>query len=118
MTLLELAERCEKVEAPSYDLNVSIHRVVRAFPEDWPRAYAGASPTNYTGSIDAAMTLVPEGLMVAAVKFSNGTGRSNIHDGKDVGGSGIDVRAATPALALCAAALRASAAQSKEGNPQ
>lgn len=69
------------------------------------------APPHYTASIDAALHLVSEELMVAVVRFSDGRGRANIHDGKNVGRNGIDVRAASPALALCAAALRAKVQQ-------
>lgn len=64
MTLLELAERCERAKVGSYELNADITRVVRGFSDDWPVGYPNALISNYTASLDAAMTLVPEGCKV------------------------------------------------------
>lgn len=54
----------------------------------------------YTASLDAAMSLVPEGWEWRVA--STGEAECWCGDGSD-----INLRAATPALALCAAALRA-----------
>jgi hypothetical protein len=145
--LLALAERCEAATGSDRDLDADI--AIELFdggadhlddPRDVTRARKviishGAQPGNfevvgfsgvslrtaptYTASLDAAMTLVPEGLAW--------TLGQNVHhrhwqvsvnaldeDGAPFsvahGGDG-DVRT-TPALALCAAALRAHAVQS------
>src|SRR3569832_1648284 len=116
--LLELAERCEAATRPDRELdwdiadamgsNGSIHKRVAA-----PR---------YTASLDAAMTLVPEhgaversgwhtigtpwaGFEIWMYREENGTW---LHSSSDPITEG---NAATPALALCAAALRARASQ-------
>ncbi len=86
MTLLELAERCEAATGPSYVLDLEIAEVIA------PTELAWQPP--YTASLDAAMMLVPD------------------HDGWIIMGNSAKVGrqisgAATPALALCAAALRA-----------
>ena len=100
MTLLELAERCEQATGPDLELEMAISRVRDAAGKVLPQL-------DYTRSIDAAMTLVPE-------DFDWRLGRTNsgltIH--AEVGGQAEeDMRfGATPALALCAAALRARAA--------
>lgn len=136
MTLNELADRCEAAEGPDRELDclIAVHALGwltqpnKGWPEKtdygylndeggetWPGHGGDQLVRHFTASLDAAMTLVPMGLMVAAVRFSNGSGRANIHDGQDAGGQGIDVCAATPALALCAAALRARAAMTAGG---
>lgn len=62
----------------------------------------------YTASLDAAMTLVPEGYDWAVFRTNGGL---TVHAWC---GSREDVFAATPALALTAACLRARAAQGGE----
>jgi hypothetical protein len=105
--LLELAERCENVSGPEYGLEFDIALALRrdAHP-----------PKPYTASLDAAMTLVPEGLGWVA-----GYGRcsadeklsaamiapSALHPFDPVQEPIAVAEAASPALALCAAALRA-----------
>ncbi|OHC90861.1 MAG: hypothetical protein A2095_02805 [Sphingomonadales bacterium GWF1_63_6] len=69
-------------------------------------------PPSYTSSIDAAMTLVPEGLRFEVTTTGYRPGATvcgNILTGVHEGSY-----AATPALALTAAALRAHAAIAKE----
>lgn len=63
-------------------------------------------------SLDAAMTLVPEGfLWVGGYSPTNKAGMAVCPDGES---DGCSATAATPALALCAAVLRALAAQAPE----
>jgi len=86
VTLLELAERCEAATGPSYALDLEIAAAI--YPVR-PRVLQ-----IFTASIDAALMLVPD------------------LDGWVVMGNGAKVGrwvspGATPALALCAAALRA-----------
>jgi hypothetical protein len=61
----------------------------------------------YTSSIDAALTLVPEGWhwMAATAEGDFIRGTASVRD-RD-GGPSFTSAAATPALAICAAALRA-----------
>lgn len=121
--LIALAEKVESLTGPCRETDREIEL---AFP------YADASHLKfglpqYTGSLDAAMTLVPEGWRIYSADFSvrnrsrwmiEGTKTKWATDeggdpcaGDDWYASGV---AATPALALTAAALRSHAAQ-KEG---
>jgi hypothetical protein len=106
--LLKLVERCEKAAGPSRKLDHAIS-VGTGRPQNW----AGSQLPNYSASLDAAMTLVPEMngqsaypqiQRCAAEKWQAHLGYAN----KAKGTSG---NAVTAPLALCAAALRAHAAQ-------
>jgi hypothetical protein len=120
--LEELAVRCEQATGPDRELDVAIHTTVTSFEPrragvGWPKgalivpAFPGwqVLPA-YTASLGAAMTLVPEGW------------RPVIDTASEEGAALVDIwawvtvspkpkrrhaKAATPALALCAAALRA-----------
>jgi len=117
--LLSLADRCEREEA-THDLDVAI--AVAAYDLE-ARPYAtgkrklwwykrGTDGTamfygeeyipRYTTSIDAAVTLVPEGMAWTAGCEPDFTPFARLWE-HDL------VWASTPALALCAAALRARA---------
>jgi len=65
-------------------------------------------PKKYTASIDAAMTLVPEGFYPLIAKQSADRGQANM--GQANNGLGFNGYAATPAIALCIASLRARSA--------
>lgn len=136
--LLELVERIEKVEGPDRALDVEIAVAVDWRWPDWEegestvrdrvaahglewlidRATNGMNSMwrgipAYTASIDAAMTLVPEG----AVTFLASQERHSLRWKWELRhGFGVrsSARAATPALALTAAALRSLAAQGVE----
>ena len=134
-TLLALADRTEKATGPDRELDVEIwlavnhpdYRfpcpVLNRVPSDYQEAlsrhrwdgggghYAWLSPTT---SLDAAMSLVPEGWdwmrwspgsMVVIRPHANGKMFADT----------IEAKAATPALALCAAALRARATLDLDG---
>jgi hypothetical protein len=95
--LLELAERLEKATGADD-------------ATDWAIAEAvGCAPgLAYTASLDAAMTLVPEGAKAATVNWCPyGSGVAEVYLGNP--GPMFGTEAATPAIALCAAALRARA---------
>lgn len=64
-------------------------------------------PLSFTSSIDAALTLVPEG-WTWMLDTMEGRNEACVHGNGPVPDSAY-VTAATPALALCAAALKASA---------
>ncbi|MFN8993324.1 MAG: hypothetical protein ACK5X3_06635, partial [Pseudomonadota bacterium] len=79
--------------------------------------YAEDKTPRYTASLDKAVTLVPEGWKWKAILRDSArgenTGEGYVHNGRlHMSGQyqGADTFAATPALALCAAALRARAA--------
>lgn len=122
--LIELAERCEAATGADTKLEREIAealgwRHVRNkgpesewFPYVWvaPDGKCDADETypDYTASIDAALTLVPEGW-----NWQVGKGNhcwSAVYQGAPPS-MRVDPIAATPALAICAAALRARAAQ-------
>jgi hypothetical protein len=128
--MLRLAERCEQATGPDRELDTLIAphagwkeagklSVMGSKMPAWlPPGKSGADNKvlkvpAFTASLDAAMTLVPEGW-----DWSAGTGRGTgwatlgLPDDDQMGGSSDDevsCDAATPALALCAAALRARA---------
>jgi hypothetical protein len=120
--LLALAERCEAATGPDRELDKAIFD---ALPFDaLPKGIEGIA--RYTASLDAAMTLVPEGaLWEVDHKLNIGPGdtfeQPEGEPARDFrAGVGIgDVPAqwtygrnfSSSALALCAAALRARAAQ-------
>jgi hypothetical protein len=123
--LLELAERCEKATGPHRELDYAISegigkgcvRSSKPLREDHAEETGGFTIPRYTASLDAAMTLVPEGW------------RPVIDMASEEGAAIVDVwaapaaspqptrrhaKAATPALALCGAALRALTHQTAE----
>ena len=99
--LLALAERCEKAERDSFDLNHAI------------ALQLGIASEPFTASLDAAMTLVPDGKR--RIEFGTcegGRAWAYVHTSTDVLGECDD--APTEAAAIVAAALRA---QSEAGQP-
>lgn len=122
--MTDLAERIEGAEGPSRELDalIEVERRKRAAFEagldDRARAhwrpdafgYVESQGTRYpspayTASIDAAMTLVTEGWLF---DLYNLNGYPEAHLTNDtLQRVSVSVDAATPALALCAAALRA-----------
>jgi hypothetical protein len=110
--LLELAERCEAATGPS----VVLDDLILAAIEGVPITCIDGGSRSYTASLDAAMTLVPEGWGVNLNTPGDFHGTPQVrlkHPERNPYGDGEPMRgsAATPALALCAAALRARAAQ-------
>lgn len=129
MTLLELADRCEAAAGPDRELDQAIWlaavadaRSLKAYSEGLKigkqeaafRLDYMADGARHTASLDAAMTLVPEGWsfevmrgwrcdiregLSSAFVADKQFGPPTVHEYSD--------NAATPALALCAAALRA-----------
>lgn len=125
-TLLALAERVEALTGPDASTNADI---LRAF--GWTSGNGGIAVRpdgslsswvpDYLGSLDATMTLVPEGCLFHVRSLWDGPetwGYAHVHtyaeDAEDCDGKRhLDDyvgNAATPALALTAAALRAHAA--------
>ena len=125
-TLLALAERCEQAAGPNNGLDAEIALAIGYTHERrgteracWWRTPAGQQlayvgyknhPPFFTGSLDAAVTLVPEGWIYELGRGESGTSRSLCRMSDELGiWTGWAV-AATAALAICAAALRARAA--------
>lgn len=127
MSILELAERCEGASKASEELDAEIFRAL-GWSETPNPTHAGGlvgrwrhidgsvighgAPPRYTGSLDAAWSLVPTtGLAMTRELWDAGKkcGQAHINlyrEGMWIGdASGL---AATPALALTAACLRAN----------
>lgn len=112
--LLELAARVEGASGADRELDLAIWAAID------PRApeviAAGRKPLEwlhcYTSSLDAAMTLVPEGMQWSFDSHYKMAGVSRYWDDPQHGPTCEEYagEAATPALALTAAALRARAA--------
>ena len=123
--LLKLAARCEAATGPDREIDAAIAATARHGTEHtWAYGYPAwlaasdgrvhlakngpsfAAPA-YTASLDAAMTLRPKG-WDWQYSSATGTARVWLGDGRVHNSTG---NAATPELALCAAALRAKAVQ-------
>ena len=110
----DLIERLEKASAPDRELDVAI--VYALYPEIGPyRPHCvGDEPIFYqdpfykqrcpkfTASIDAAMRLVPEGWSWRVGNLPSGKGFADLGTQKSL----QCIEGATPAIALCIAALR------------
>ena len=84
------------------------HIGVWAIPGDGTRRLCHSRPApHYTASLDAALTLLPAGWFWCV--NSNGIGWAMRYDFEVIG------KASTPALALCAAAIRARAMENGNG---
>jgi len=132
ITLLALAERCEQAAGPDRELDVAIalacgivtsregdcfygHKYYSVMVLDYDyddTEYRAPELPSYTASLDAAITLVPEGWGWAVSTTLAGLPCAYGHPpGNGLAVSWIDdTPAATPALAMCAFALRARAA--------
>ena len=120
--LLKLAERVEALSGPDREVDSEIDRLTFRGPFEarlcgcmgnclpGHPAYNGAcvSVPHYTASLDAAMTLVPEGCGWSLVQATYEKSYGCVESGDDRTPD-LEARAATPALVLCAAALRSLA---------
>jgi hypothetical protein len=112
----ELALRCEKAEKPSDELDCAIYQAVTG--KDGMVRMQGRKGVSkdvpaYTGSLDAAMTLVPEGCVFNVMTDFELPGRARVWGSVSpgqTGDRGWQADAATPALSLLAAALRSRVA--------
>lgn len=107
----ELIEKLEKAGGPDRFLDAIIcfrahpHKFRGLIEHEWVRSEAAAYSPKYTSSIDVALTLVPEGYDSVSASI-NERGQSSMRIGTPyVFGNG-----ATPAIALCIAALKSRAA--------
>jgi hypothetical protein len=110
-TLLKLAQRCEDATGPDRDLDIAILLAVMG---DGKETISAEKPY-YTRSLDAAMTLVPEGHS-GRCSWCDGAASVLIYENatQALVGEGT---AATLALTLTAAALRARTALKAKGEP-
>ncbi len=117
----DLIERLEKLTGPEGEVDADIarhfgHAVVN-MPLSGPHYEEDATPVlHYTASLDAALTLVPEGWFMDLSIDSSGTGWVVLTrpGGGFLSGEGEIERhgdAAIPAAALCIAALKAREAR-------
>jgi hypothetical protein len=128
--LLALADRIERATRPDRELDCTIYRALGWEPVANPTSAGGlagrwqrggemtmpSAPPAYTASLDAAMTLVPEGLHFGCGSC-DATTRAWAWCGDTPSSADEDLQvahAATSALALTAAVLRARAASAIE----
>ena len=122
--MIELIERIEALEGPDREVDRLVGRAAgwRHVPSgkyDWMKPsgmYCTIGLPPFTASLDAAMTLVPEGW--SGLLGFRGTHdyieeRGHAHIQTIVGEKEAYAEASTPALALCAAALRARLQEDK-----
>jgi hypothetical protein len=119
-TLIELAERCEFATKPCCSLDYDIARARGYHVPSQITGGVAVIPTgrihSYTTYVDAAATLVPAGMQWGVEHYpacKHGKGNSAAW----VDNPGRRYAAHSPALALCAAALRARHAQGIEAAP-
>jgi hypothetical protein len=110
--LLALADRCEKATGPDEALDLDIVKAVGwSEHRGWKREDGWRIPLPFTASLDAALTLVPEGWRPIIDTASEEEGVAIVDLWALPIASSKPLRkhakAITPALALCAAALRA-----------
>jgi len=116
--LIALAERVEAAERPSRELDAQIHFAIHARikplgTETWAFVAQTFNIPRYTASVDAAQKLVPDGCVWFAGTDHEVPGMAHVNwpgITTDDRPANYDTQAASPALALCAAALRARAA--------
>ena len=97
----ELADRVEGLEGPCRDTDLAICIALDTGRSTDPR---NLGAPHYTASLDAVKTLVPDGHGWKVRKWAGGGAAAGCYAS---GGADNWHNAATPALALCAAALRA-----------
>lgn len=102
-----LIEALERAEGPSRELDRSIFYAL----QDQMTGDPFFAP-KFTASIDAAMTLVPEGWAATVCRFNSGKGKAILWRDSwcDNHAPTAGTDAPTPAIALCIAALRAGSA--------
>ena len=132
--LLELAAACEAATGPDRELDIAIAEAIGIVPASYERAVCHGKPMMYywsvsdshaphiipdkfTASLDAAVSLMPEGWRVASLfqrncRLPNWIWKAELwHPEADQNVRGIARNADLAALALCAAALRARASE-------
>lgn len=129
--LMELARKVEALEGACRETDALIKQAVGDswdYAADWgPRENCNPVAKPYTASIDAAMSLVPEGWNWMAGNRNQPDARAYVENNEMAfEGAGFrknpariwhEVVAAAPAIALCAAALRARASLSRLSPP-
>ena len=128
--LRQLIEDLRKATGPSRELNRRIHTAVHGDPGEMGYEWPNADAPNYSGSIDAALTLVPDieapltplkrwPATVDIRRHDDGSGTASIR-ACDMTPDEVDdelwveASAPTPALALCIASLEARQSEDAE----
>jgi hypothetical protein len=129
--LTELADRCEQAAGPDRDIDGMIGAIVgcefhsaeavREYAHDdhawgsegphWAGTANSLGVLKFTASLDAAVTLIDDDVFFHVSRFSpesGSRGEAHVYPNRRLGDD-YEAEAATPALALCAAALRARA---------
>jgi hypothetical protein len=105
MEIKSLIERIEKSEGAAFALDKEIHLAIHGM------AANGQIPPAYTAQIERALALLPEGAAWAVTNCKGGIPENADFSASSaaisVNGGEYRANAATPALALCAAALKA-----------
>lgn len=110
--LLKLAERAEQATGADRDIDIEIGRYMAKIGTF--SCWGCDDPLRFTASLDAALTLVPEGAFHGFVMNGDGDGFDACCQFAGPDEEAPELlwhHAATPALALTAAALRALATQ-------
>lgn len=109
MSISNLITRLEGMTGPDRNADAMIHHAIN----DGVGTGCWSDAPHYTSSLDAAMSLVPEGMSACATKYADGSGAAETwryvteRFPEIYGGSHQNVGARTPAIALCIASLRA-----------
>lgn len=115
--LMELADRCEKLEGPCRETDRAIMASLNLKPDyagDWgTRGHERPAAFAYTASVDAGVALVPYGWQWSIEKNPTKPAQAWLYKVNSY--LFFTVTAATPALALTAAALLANASMAETG---
>ena len=105
---MELADRIEQLEGPDREIDAEIAKAL-GYAFMWPVVWRITTP-RFTKFIDEAVASVPSGYGWAVVTYSEPSGLvlANVTESFDKKPS--IAHANTPAIAICAAALRAKSA--------
>jgi hypothetical protein len=108
-----LIARVEAATGPDREIDqaIAVYQKNANRPADKPRVIGVANAWDYTASLDAAVSLVPSGWDWCISKGWGEAAIASLAPAEKV--AEVTTEAATPALALCAAALRAR--QAMEG---
>jgi hypothetical protein len=123
----DLIARLEKATAPTHDLDAEIYRLWRKTTPPPPNGGMWTPDSeyapNYTGSIDDALTLVPEGYLLNLTQSRVGTWDALIHNPANADQHiSFDFpygeRPKSAATAICIAALKARSVSSDNGKSE
>lgn len=102
MDVDDLITRLEAATEGGRELDALIGNAVGRTPDGWVN-YPHAYEKHYTTSVDAALTLMPEGRAFALLVYEAGAASAAIGEPPQFG----EHEAPSPALALCIAAIKA-----------